>query len=112
MVQRPCTCVEPIRFAPSTTPGQSAFTPVGAGVAGQPQLEPLGDAVALDQQDLGLERRGGVALHPGLQQIAQGFRPVAMHQHQARLESGAHGVSAQWGKGGVRGRRPVSMTTL
>ena len=58
----------------------------GIGRARQPQLEPLGDAVALHQDGLGLERRQRVTTNPGNHQLAQGLGMVAVHQHQAAGE--------------------------
>ena len=54
------------------------------GIGRQGQLEPLGDAVALGQDDLRFQGGQGIAPHPGYQQVTQGLRSVAVDEHQAR----------------------------
>ena len=71
-------------------------------VLGQRQAQPLGHAVAVHQQGLGFERRQRVTPHPRHQQVTQGFRMVAMDEHQAGRQGGR-------GQGGLLGRRKRSI---
>ncbi|EXI90363.1 MAG: hypothetical protein AW11_00876 [Candidatus Accumulibacter regalis] len=66
-------------------------------VGRQRQLQPLRDAVALHQDDLVLQRRQRIALHPFDDQIAQHLGLIAMHEHQAGGQGGQ-------GQVGLRGR--------
>ncbi|MND86513.1 hypothetical protein D3C80_784820 [compost metagenome] len=54
-----------------------------AVLAGQRQLQPLGDAVALHQHQLVLQRRQRMAVHPRHRQLAQLLQAVAVHHHES-----------------------------
>jgi len=63
---------------------QARRAPVARPTGGcQRQSQPLADAVALHQHDLGLERGQRVIGHEADQQVAQGLGPVAVNDDQA-----------------------------
>lgn len=57
-----------------------------AVLPGQRQLQPLGDAVALHQHHLVLQRRQRMQPHPLHHQLAQLLQAVAVHHHQTRRQ--------------------------
>jgi len=55
-------------------------------IFGQGQLEPLGDAVALDQGDFIFQRGQGITTHPTDHQAAQFVQAVTVNHHESCAE--------------------------
>jgi hypothetical protein len=69
------------------------FLPLPCGIGGERQLEPLRDAIALHQDDLVLERRQRIALHPGDDQVAQQSRGDCRARASGQASLGGNGQS-------------------
>ena len=81
--------------------GNTTTSALAAGVSGQRQLQPLGDAVALHQHHLVLQRMQRMLPGPADHQLTQRLQAVAMNDHQAGFQRAGvlhqgSGVKIQW----------------
>ena len=77
-----------------------------AAAPGQRHLHPLGDAVALHQQHVLLQRVERVALQPGEDGLLQQLQPVAVQHQQAGRDRGTGRGKASFSLGHGRQYRP------
>ncbi len=77
-----------------------------AGIFGQCQLQPLGDAVAVHQDPLAFQRRQRIAAHPGNGEVAQVVQAIAVDDHESGREGG--GSQGFWHRYGYSWRKALA----